>query len=63
MLQLEPHPDTLTDYRALRAITRGGNQSADDKAMDAYWLAIESGKSKDEAGEIFVRTYQKFVHG
>lgn len=57
------HPDATTDYRALKAITRGSRQSASTAAMEAYYDAIESGKSKDEAGEVFIRTYQKIVHG
>jgi hypothetical protein len=57
------HPDLATDYQTLKAITRGGAQAADDKAMDAYWLAMESGESKEEAGKRFSETYQKFVNG
>lgn len=63
MLNTEPHPDTSLDRESLKAITRGGMQAADDQAMEAYWLAIESGKTVDEAGEVFIKTYQKFVHG
>jgi hypothetical protein len=59
----EPHPDLQEAYHAAKQITRGGNHAADDKAMEAYWQALESGKSKDEAGEIFIKTYQKVVHG
>ena len=55
------HPDTTLDWQSLKAIKRGGKQAADDQAMDEYWLAIESGKSKDEAGEVFIRTYQKVI--
>lgn len=55
------HPDTALDWESLKAIHRGGMQSADDRAMEAYWKAIEEGKSVDEAGEVFVKTYQKFV--
>jgi hypothetical protein len=58
-----PHPDLLTDFRALKAITRGGMQAADTAAMEAYYDAIEEGKSKDEAGEVFIKEYQKMVHG
>lgn len=57
------HPDTPADYRALKAIHRGGTQAADSAAMEAMWRALEEGKSVDEAGEVFVRTYQKNVHG
>jgi hypothetical protein len=59
----EPHPDLPQAYHAAKQITRGGNQAADDVAMEAYWRAIEEGKSKDEAGEVFIITYQKFVYG
>jgi hypothetical protein len=59
----EPHPDTHLNHHATRQITRGGNQAADDVAMEAFWKALDSGKSKDEAGEIFIKTYQKVVHG
>jgi hypothetical protein len=61
-MNLQPHPDALLDHHATRQITRGGTQAADDKAMEAYWQAIEAGKSKDEAGEIFIKTYQKVVN-
>lgn len=60
MLNL-PHPDELSNQSAVRNITRGGRQAADDIAMEAYWIAIEEGKSKDEAGEIFIKTYQKII--
>ncbi|HEX6427968.1 MAG TPA: hypothetical protein VF008_09795 [Niastella sp.] len=59
----QPHPDTLSDWESLKAIKRGSMQAADDKAIEAYLRAIEAGKSKDEAGEIFIKTYQKFLHG
>jgi hypothetical protein len=59
----EPHPDLLVDYHAARQINRGGNQSADDKAMEAMWQAIERGESKEEAETIFSETYQKGLHG
>lgn len=59
----EPHPDTTTDYRALKAIRRGGTQSADTAAMEAYYDAIEEGKTVDEAGEVFIRIYQKCLYG
>ena len=61
MNQPEPHPDLYLNHQAIKRITRGGNQAADDMAMEAYWLALEEGKTVDEAGEIFIKTYQKFV--
>jgi hypothetical protein len=57
------HPDLLLNHHATRQITRGGNQAADDGAMEAYWQAIEAGRSKDEAGEIMIKTYQKVLYG
>jgi hypothetical protein len=57
------HPDTLHDYHTLKAIRRGGTQSADTAAMEAMWQAIEAGESKEEAETIFSETYLKFVHG
>lgn len=59
----EPHPDLLADHHAAKQITRGGRQAADDVAMEAYWQALEAGKSKDEAGEIMIKTYQKVLYG
>lgn len=55
------HPDTLNNHRAVKQITRGSRQAADDAAMEAYWQAIERGESKDKAGEIFIKTYIKMV--
>lgn len=63
MLQLEPHPDFLTNQTAVKAITRGGRQAADDKAMEAMWQALESGKSREEANKIFSQTYIQHLHG
>lgn len=59
----QPHPDLTLNWQSLKAITPGSRQAADDQAMEAYWKALESGMSKDEAGEIFINTYQKFLHG
>lgn len=53
------HPDTLLQQSAVKQIATGSRQSADDAAMDAYWIAIEEGKTVDEAGEIFIKEYQK----
>lgn len=55
------HPDTATDWQSLKAITRGGRQAADDQAMEAYWLALESGRTAEEAETIFSDTYYKIV--
>ena len=56
-----PHPDALTNQQAVKSITRGGRQFADDQAMEAMWQALEEGKSKEEAGEIFSQTYKLFI--
>lgn len=38
-------------------------QAIEDRAIAAYWQALEEGKSKDEAGAIFIKTYQKVNRG
>jgi hypothetical protein len=57
------HPDTLTNQTAVKAITRGGLQAADDKAMEAMWQAIERGERKEEVNKIFSQTYKNVLHG
>lgn len=57
----EPHPDLLLQQAQVKQITRGSRQYADDKAMEAYWQAIEQGKTVDEAGEVFIKCYIKNV--
>ena len=60
MLNLQ-HPDTLLHQHQVKQITRGGRQAADDIAMEAMWLALEGGKSKEEANKIFSQTYIKVL--
>lgn len=60
MLNL-PHPDTLKDWQDFKAIKRGSMQAADDAAMEAYWLAMEAGLSKEEAEKIFNDTYKLVI--
>lgn len=62
-MTLEPHPDTTHDWQSLKAINRGGMQSADDAAMEAYWLALDGGASKEEANNVFSDTYKNCLHG
>lgn len=62
MLNL-PHPDHLTNQLSVKAITRGGRQAAEDVAMEAMWQALEQGRSKEEASQIFSLTYQKVLYG
>lgn len=57
----QPHPDTLTNHQAIKQITRGGTQAADDMAIEAMWQALEKGASKEEANKIFSQTYQLLI--
>lgn len=59
----QSHPDHYLHQTATKAITRGGRQAADSAAMEAYWLALEGGKSREEAEKIFSKTYQQVLHG
>lgn len=61
MQPIVEHPDALTNHPAVKAITRGSRQSADDAAIEAYWQAIEQGKSAEGAEAIFSDTYYKIV--
>jgi hypothetical protein len=45
----EPHPDTLTDYIALKQIRRGSMQAIEDKAIESYHKALDEGRGKEEA--------------
>lgn len=60
---IEPHPDQLQAQAATKAITRGGTQAADSAAMEAYYDALSEGKTVDQAGEVFIKTYQKGLYG
>ena len=57
------HPDFVTNQTAVKQITRGGRQAADDKAMEAMFDALDSGKSREEAETIFSNTYNAFING
>jgi hypothetical protein len=46
---IEPHPDELSDYYRLKQIRRGGQQSIEDKAIEAYHKAVDEGRGKEEA--------------
>lgn len=52
------HPDLLTDYRALKAIQRGGNQAIEDKAIAEYIKAHEE-LGKEEAERIYFEYFKK----
>lgn len=54
----QPHPDTLTDYARLKAIQRGGNQAAEDKAIAVYMKAYEE-VGKEEAERIYFSFFNK----
>lgn len=62
MLNL-PHPDTLTTQQAVKQITRGGRQAADDQAMEAMWQALERREGKEEAKKVFTDTYKQVIDG
>lgn len=61
MLTQPQHPDTHTNYRALKQIRRGSRQAADTAAMEAMYDAIEAGRSKEEAEKVFNDTYKQFL--
>lgn len=52
------HPDLLLQQAQAKAIHRGGTQAADSAAMDAYWRALEEGKTAEEAETVFSDTYK-----
>lgn len=56
------HPDFLTNQTAIKQITRGGRQAADDQAMEAYWLALSVGMDHEKAAEVFSNTYIQVLH-
>jgi hypothetical protein len=57
------HPDTLSDYIALKQIHRGSKQAIEDKAIEAYHKAIDEGRSKEEAEEKYFSFFNKTNHG
>lgn len=57
-MNLEPHPDLLTDCRALKAIQRGGNQAIEDTAIAAYMKAYEE-QGKEEAEKVYFEHFKK----
>lgn len=64
MQPIVDHPDIYLQQSQVKQITTGGTQAADDNAMEAYWQAMKEGKTVDEAGEVFIRTYIKSLkHG
>ena len=60
MLNLQ-HPDTIPNQTAVKQITRGGHQAADDIAMEAYWMALSAGMDHEVAAEVFSKTYQQAI--
>jgi hypothetical protein len=57
------HPDLLLQQNQVKQVKTGGTQSADTAAMEAYWKALEEGKSKEQAAVIFFNTYLKVKDG
>lgn len=62
-MTIQPHPDTLLHQHQVKQITRGGRQAADSAAMEAMWCALDRGKSREEAKDIFSQTYIKVLYG
>jgi hypothetical protein len=59
---ITPHPDTLTDYRRLKAIRRGSMQALEDKAIAEYMRAYET-VGKEEAEKVFFKHFNKGTDG
>lgn len=57
------HPDLYLQQTQVKQITTGGTQFADDKAMEAYWQALDNGMDKEEAEKVFSDTYKKCLNG
>lgn len=53
---LEPHPDTLTDYNNLKAITRGSMQAIEDKAIADYMRVFDE-QGREAAEEEFFKHF------
>jgi len=60
---IPPHPDQLTDWVKTKEIRRGSKQAIEDKAIAAYHKALDDGRTKEEAEEIFFSFFNKANHG
>jgi hypothetical protein len=60
---ITPHPDQLSDYHKLKQIKVGSKQAIEDKAIAAYHKALDDGRTKEEAEEIFFSFFNKANHG
>lgn len=56
----EPHPDEITDWKALKEIRRGARQAIDDEAIEAYLRVYRETKDEQKAGEANRLVYQKY---
>jgi len=50
---ITPHPDQITDWIKTKEISRGSKQAIEDQAIEAYHKALDDGRTKEEAEEIF----------
>jgi hypothetical protein len=55
----EPHPDYLTAYQQAKAIRLGSMAALDDTAIKAYHDALDEGRSREEAEQIFFKHFNK----
>lgn len=62
MTQPEPHPDALQDWRAFKAITRGGRQAIENEAIKAYLDVFEQTGDLKKAEEANRNVYVKYYH-
>lgn len=59
MRQPEPHPDTYTNQQAVRNLKYNGRQATTTAAMNAMYDALEEGKTRQEAEEIYCSYFNK----
>jgi hypothetical protein len=58
-MRQEPHPDLITDYRALKKIRIGAHQAVEDQAIAAYHEAYES-DGREAAEKKYFETFKEF---
>ena len=60
---IEPHPDQLSDYHALKQIRVGSKQAIEDSAIESYHKALDEGRGKREAEEEYFSFFNKKNNG
>jgi hypothetical protein len=58
----EPHPDLITDYRALKKIRVGAHQGVEDQALKAYHEAYDS-DGREAAEAKYFETFKSAYNG